>query len=172
MSINTLTNEALTRNSDFRETVRRAAATSEETPEAAAQDNRITNTVNVLFKYIPTESVTLYIAAVSAAPALKTEFPFITDMRLYWFFAALAPILSLLIFAGKRRTTGLSLVPPLTQWPWWTIIAATIAFLAWALAVPGNQLLEGEAGGAIGAFIALVASTILSLVEPIFQRAA
>lgn len=171
MSINTLTNEALSRSSDFQATVRRAAAAGEAAPEATAQDNRITNTVNVLFKYIPTESVTLYIAAVSASPALKTQFPFITDMQLYWFFAVLTPLLSLLIFAGKRRTSGLSLLPPVAQWPWWTTVAATIAFLAWALAVPGNQLLEGEAGGAIGAFVALVTSTILSLVEPIFQRA-
>jgi amino acid transporter len=166
MSINTLTNDEVMRNSDFRA----AALAANAAPEVVAQDNQITNTVNVLFKYIPTESVTLYIAAVSAAPALKTQFPFITDMQMYWFFAALTPLLSLLIFAGKRRTSGLSLLPSVAQWPWWTVVAATIAFLAWALAVPGNQLLEGEAGGAIAAFIALVTSTILSLVEPIFRR--
>jgi hypothetical protein len=47
--------------------------------------------------------------------------------------------------------------------------AATIAFLVWALAVPGNPYLAGTAS-AVAGLGAMLTSSLLHLVTPIFER--
>jgi hypothetical protein len=174
MSINALTNDALKRNADFRQAA--AAAEGERRPRAdiedAAQNNQVTNALSALTKYIPTEAVTLYIAAVSATVALKEIFPFVTDIGMYWFFAAFTPIFLFITFLGKRRAAGLAALPSAREWPWWDMVAATVAFLIWALAVPGNQLLDTPTGGVVAGFLAIFVSTILSGIESFFRRPA
>ena len=56
-----------------------------------------------LVKYIPTETVTLYVAATAAITNLTTAFPSLTPFWLYWGFVVLTPILFVLIYLGKRR---------------------------------------------------------------------
>lgn len=133
-------------------------------PERAATDD--------LVKYIPTESITLYVAGISAISALTTP----PDPRyfqvLYITFAVLTPMFLLLIAVGKIRSAGAPFPKP-AQWPIWKMTAATIAFLVWALAVPGPlQALGGENMlWAIGAgFGALLVSKILGLLAPIFEQ--
>jgi hypothetical protein len=121
----------------------------------------------MLIKYIPTESVTLYVAAASAVPALKSLN--IDEKFIYWFFGLLTPVLFALILIGKRKAAG---VKPLADWPWWKTVAATVAFFVWALAVPGQPDIPGDTSGAIAAVLALIISTFLSILEPIFDRPA
>lgn len=145
-----------------------------ETPQSP-EKTQDADVLNQLTRYIPTESITLYVAACSAMDALKSIFDFVTEERIYWLFAILTPILFLLIYAGKRRNNGLSPFPRLKNLPWWKLISSTIAFLGWALAIPNAPYLHGSsntpniAGGAIAAFIAILISTILSICEPIFE---
>jgi hypothetical protein len=139
---------------------------------AQAEEAQTSNALDSLVKYIPTESITLYVAAASAMEALKTVFSGITTEAVYWFFGVLTPVLFLLIYAGKRRSANLSPLPALKDWPWWKLVASTIAFLVWALAVPTSPYLSGAAGGAVAALAALFVSTFLSLFEPIFDRPA
>jgi len=125
--------------------------------------------LDALSRYIPTEIITLYLAALSAMPALVATFAFVNDVRLYWSFVALTPLLLVLVLAGKRRRAGLSAFPPLRQWPLWKLVASTISFLVWALAVPTAPYLEGPAGKIVAAFAALLVSTFLTLLEPILE---
>jgi hypothetical protein len=125
--------------------------------------------LDALSRYIPTEIITLYLAALAAMPALVATFAFVTNVRLYWFFAILTPILLLLVLAGKRRREGLPVFPALRDWPWWKLIASTIAFLVWALAVPTTPYMDGPAGKVVAAFGALLVSTFLTLLEPILE---
>jgi hypothetical protein len=131
----------------------------------------VNNALSMLVKYIPTESVTLYVAAISAAAALNTFWSKITAVQIYWFFAALTPVIFILVFLGKRRMMRLRIFPPVREFPWWKLIACTVAFLVWALAVPGNPYISGVSEGALVGFFAIFISTILSLLEPIFDRA-
>jgi hypothetical protein len=132
-----------------------AAEPLEKTPGANALDG--------LVKYIPTESITLYVAATAALSSLTATFPFLTPYRLYWGFVVLTPILFLLIYIGKRRSQNLPALPQgAARWPWWKLIASTIAFMVWALAVP--PLVTTDAGKIVAAFGALLVSTMLSLV--------
>lgn len=135
------------------------------------QETKATSVMDDLVKYIPTESVTLYVAAVSAWDALQDVLA-ITAEGLYWFFGVLTPILFLLIYAGKRRSNGLAPFPPLSEWPWWKLIASTVAFLTWALAVPNGPYLEGDNGGAVAALAALFVSMALSLVAAVVEKPA
>jgi len=127
------------------------------------------NAFDALARYIPTEAVTLYVAAASAIGALKETFPRLTEAGVYWFFVIFTPILFFLIFLGKRREAKLKLFPPIKKWPWWKLIASTVAFAVWALAIPVTPYLQGVAGGTVAAFGALLVSTFLTLLQPIFE---
>jgi hypothetical protein len=155
------------------------AASQPETPAPAAPPS---NALDGLVKYIPTESITLYVAATSAllsvkpvlppgtAPASGMETALVTPNGLYIGFAILTPILFMLIYMGKRRSQKLSILPEKkTEWPWWKLFASTVAFLVWALAVP--PLLESQAGKVAAAFGALLVSTLLNLIGGVVEPA-
>jgi hypothetical protein len=128
-----------------------------------AVDSRTSSALDGLVKYIPTESVTLYVAATSAIASLTAAFPRVTPARLYISFVVLTPILFLLIYVGKRRSQQLSFMPEaVTNWPWWKLIASTIAFSVWALAIP--PLIAGDAGKVVAGFGAVLVSTMLGLI--------
>jgi|SRR5215213_8794195 len=164
MSVNSLTDGALNRSGEFQA----AAQQVDRGPKEAAQNNSVSNTLSALAKYIPTEVVTLYIAAISASAALQAEWAFITPARLYWFFVIFTPLFVLLTYVGKRKAAvDLSVWPSSArEWPWWSMFAPTVAFMAWALAVPANGILEN---GVITAFLAIFVSIILTLLEPLFN---
>lgn len=167
MSINALTNDVL------RQRVQQGGGTAEAT-ELAVQQNQVSKNASALVKYIPIESITLYVAAVAATPALQKLWPMGDGNRYvtisYWVFAFLTPVFVLLLDAAKRRSANVQpAFPSLKEWPRWKMSASTFAFLAWALAVPNGPFLREpnlELKGAIGAFLALFVSTLLSLLEP------
>jgi len=159
MSINSLTEV------EVRRPLRRRDASLNDTGPTGGAAPPTNNALSMLVKYIPTESVTLYVAAASAVPALKSLS--INEKSIYWFFALLTPVLFALILIGKRKMAG---VKPLADWPWWKTIAATVAFFVWALAVPGPPDISGDTSGAIAGVLALLISTFLSILEPIFDR--
>lgn len=125
---------------------------------------------SALSRYIPTESITLYVAAVSASPALSSTFPSWNPVYAYYFLAFLTPVLLLLLFLGKNRILNKDLWKQPRSWPWWYMVASTIAFCAWSLAVPQNGVIpDTETSRVLGAFAALVVSTLLSTAAPFFE---
>ncbi len=140
--------------------------------EVSIQNNQVTITLNALVKYIPTEIVTLYVAAASATPSLRVAIPVVDGKLVYWGFAALTPVLLILMYASKRASDGIPPLPKAKELPWWKMSAATVAFLVWALAVPGNPYVLGDSGAVIAGFGAIIISTLLTLLEPIFERPA
>ena len=142
-------------------------------PVAAAnpvQPTPASSALDGLVKYIPTETITLYVAATAAITSIKAAFPWLTADCLYWGFVGLTPILFLLVYMGKRRSQNLPVLPKqLIQWPWWKLIACTVAFAFWALAVP--PLVETEGGKFVAAFGALFISTLLSLIGAVVEPA-
>jgi hypothetical protein len=69
--------------------------------ENPIQKTTSSNVLDALVKYIPTESVTLYLAATAALSSLTQAFPVLTADRLYWTFVVLIPILLALIYFAK-----------------------------------------------------------------------
>ncbi len=137
--------------------------------QAATVPTPGSNALDALVRYIPTEAITLYVAALSAMPALKATFPVLTEARVYWFFVVLTPILFLVILGGKRRSAKLPAFSALKAWPWFRLCASTVAFMIWALAVPTTPYLATEAGKVVAAFGAVLISTFLTLLEPFFE---
>jgi hypothetical protein len=140
--------------------------------EPPTERTKASNALDSLVRYLPTEVITLYVAASAAMSALTATFPVVTGAGLYWSFGLLlTPTLFLLVFAGKRRSSGLPAFPSsLRRWPWWKLGASTVAFLVWALAIPTTPYMSGDAGKVVAAFAALLVSTFLTLLEPIFER--
>jgi hypothetical protein len=136
--------------------------------EKDIQDNTITNGLNALTGYIPTETLTLYVAAISASSALTQISSYINDKSLFWFFAIFTPIVIYLVYHGKSKKAGLSL--PKTDLPLWKMSAGFVAFLVWALAIPNNPYIHGEVAGIAAGFLALFCSTVLTLLEPLFGQ--
>lgn len=171
MSLNALSSQELVRRG-FVSTARRTRGISPETDSdpggRPADDSRVTTALNALVGYIPTEIVTLYVAALSAQTALHAAAAAIDAVTILWFFVGLTPVLLLLIYLSKVAASGGPLPGP-KLWPWWKMVAATIAFFVWALAVPGNPYLR-EPASAVAGLGAMITSTLLSVVTPIFER--
>lgn len=177
MSINQLTSDAL--KEDFR---REPAvdgrggysAPSFMTPsvqrEIAVKQNQVTESLESLVKYIPTEAVTLYVATLSAARLMRSVIPGFDPRTIYWAFFLVTPTLFLLVYASKRASDGLRALPSPKQWPWWELIACTVAYAVWGLAVPGNPYVDSALVAAFAAFGAVVISTFLTLLEPIVLK--
>jgi hypothetical protein len=125
-----------------------------------------------LTKYIPTESVTLYVATVSAQGAITSVAPWFGPNIAYWFFVVLTPVLLLVLFLRQLAVAGKEWRLPPAGWPWWRMIASTLAFAVWALAVPGNPIIDTKnaASGVVGGLAATVVSGFLNLVAPFFER--
>lgn len=125
----------------------------------------------VLAKYIPTETITLFVAIVSAMHAIAELEPDVTldPWLAYWAFAILTPLIVLaLAYASYReaaRDPAAAQPTPPFRWPLFRMGAAGVAFLVWALAVPG--LLERPVWQIVAGVGALFVSTVLSIVERI-----
>ncbi len=136
---------------------------------AAPQQQQFSNALEVLTRYLPTEVVTLYVAAVS-----WTKYPnrtadadgFLAPDGTYYGFLIATPVLLFLIYWSKRASAGqpLSVSKALI----WKMFAATVAFGIWALSVPHNPILEGNPSAAgIAGLLAMFVSALLTIIEPI-----
>jgi hypothetical protein len=142
--------------------------------------NSVNTAMQVLFGYIPTEVLTLYVAVVAAihpsvAPSAdgKVQAAPITsvDWATLYIFLAATPIILWIVYATKLKAAEKPLPVAFSSWPVWEMFAATVAYSAWAFALPGTPFREfswysaGLAGVAV-----LVASTVLGLLAPLFQK--
>jgi hypothetical protein len=121
-----------------------------------------------IMRWIPTETITLYVAylallnpVVAKAGKKVCEAGGFDDR---WagvvVFAALTPVVVLLVYIAKVRGTKQPF-----RWPVWEMAAATLAFLAWAFALPDTPLLSVCGYKVeIGAFIVLVTTIAIGLV--------
>ncbi len=121
------------------------------------------NALSALVEYIPTETITLYIALLASFPVVSKVLPWLSLTGIYWGLALLTPVLFGLILAGKRRARGKPRWQGWKNWPWWLMFASFAAFLAWGIAIPDGPYLTDENGRVLGSLIALVASTLLGV---------
>ena len=121
---------------------------------------------DVLTRYIPTETITLYVAAMAAREQIAQVAgltPGNAVTLVYNVFALLTPlILVLLMLVAHRQAGGGDRFKPRA----WPLFAALAGFLVWALSVPGHPVADQLAG--LPALGALLVSTFLSLLDPLF----
>ncbi len=184
MSINSLTNAAAARRpetlplNDVPKDVGEIAAAAntpptQSPPVAGAtlgdQKNAVETALNVLFGYIPTEVITLYVTVISSIQS--GEKPTTGEWNAFVAFALATPVVVWLVYGAKLKAAGKPLPLSYGAWPVWEMLAATIAFVAWSFALPRSPFgaFDWYSAGLSGVIV-LIVSTVLGLVAPFFQR--
>lgn len=138
--------------------------------DATLDNDRVTNALSALVKYIPGDVVALYLATITVIPALgEQEDSFWLSLSIYLGFTILlTPLIFTLVYLRSRRQLRLKLFLGWWKWPWWQMIAAVIAFAVWGLAIP-NDIIRGKVPGAALGVVAMLISLLLSLLGGIFE---
>jgi hypothetical protein len=168
MSVNSMTNAAVARRADFqpmndvpktRGEVARAAGGA-----AIAETNPVNTALQTVVMYLPTEVLTLYVAVLAATEASSRWSSFFV-------FLFATPLIVWMVFAAKLKSENRPLPLAPTTWPVWEMLAGTIAFVAWAFALPTTpfSMLAWYSPGLAGVAVT-IASTLLGLLAPLFQR--
>ncbi len=138
-------------------------------------NQQVTSALTKIARFIPTETVTIYLGAVSAAAAITEEGSapsrlmtiLLNKVTVYWVTALLiTPAIFLLIWAIERTKIK---KPLWSEFPYWKLSAAVLAFLIWALAVPGNPYATTNVAKVAIAFAAILVSIILDLIDQLFE---
>lgn len=151
--------------------VRNVTSTATVAPAAGAApaQDTVGNALTALVRYVPTEVVTLYVATVAARQQIEAALPSFKALWLFWGFVCLTPLMFALLFYNKLAVANTKL-RSWKEFPWWKMIASTIGFAVWALAVPNGPYLQTAGASALAGLAALFVSTVLSLLDPIFDR--
>lgn len=185
MSINSMANAAAARRPDMfpfnatpknldeiaqaHATPPQAAAPGDGTPAPVAGSGNIETALNVLFGYIPTEVLTLYVAVLATigTPGKVA----MAEWVAFWAFLVATPVVVWLVYGAKMKNAGKPVPLAVRAWPMWEMSAATLAFLAWSFALPETPFTEyAWYSPALAGVIVLVTSTVLGLVAPFFQQ--
>jgi hypothetical protein len=129
--------------------------------------------VDQLTNYIPTETITLYVAYIAAlgtltAPAGKvlSDASFTSRWVGVGVFALVSALLALGLQYGTSRRNGIPF-----KWPLFEMISAPVAFIAWALALPDTPLSSFQGYHVeIGAFIVLATTVAVASVAWVFGK--
>jgi len=180
MSISSMTNVAIARRGDDLGVGDRPVLRSIADTSAAAAPKPDTESVGsaalkAIVTYIPTEVITLYVATLAAVRAGSSTSPGQAisngELATFWTYLILTPVIVWAVYAGKVKTAGKALPASPSKWPWWEMFAATIAYTAWAYALPDSPFSRlSWYNVALGTLVVLVASTALGLLAPIVTR--
>jgi len=133
--------------------------------------NAATNALQVIATYIPTEVLSLYVACIAVLH--KNNGVTTAEWIAFASFLVLTPFVVWLVFAIKLKSAQKAIPLKPSLWPVWEMSAATIAYVAWAYALPGTPFSEfapeSYSPGLAGLMV-LVVSTLLGAVAPLFQR--
>ncbi len=120
--------------------------------------------------YIPTEVITLYIAALGAlTAATQNKNPSKTDLWIFATFLLLTPLIVWLLYAGKVVTAKKTIPLSFRTWPKWEMVASTVSFFTWAAALP-NSPMSPYIPQSLAAVLIVVVAGMLGFVAPLVQR--
>jgi uncharacterized membrane protein len=94
-----------------------------------------TNLINQITRWIPTETITVYVALLALVAPLTAHSPsFTSRWVLFWLVTAANPLVVVLLAMAKTKTGDSFKLPA------FEMIIAPIAFAAWAFALPDTPL--------------------------------
>lgn len=141
-----------------------------------------------LVQYIPTETVTLFMAAVSVVNSLD-HIPVMANLSPLWMVAVFTLVTPLMLltaaYATFRESQRGGKIPTTQRFklPTFDLVASAIAFVPWAFSVPGlfpepntttaaaqsQNVWSGEVGQVFAAFLAFATSWFLSQMRRIWE---
>ena len=135
----------------------------------AVKAPNVDTALNVLFGQIPTEILTLYVAVLATLEQVDKVGH--GAWTAFVIFLACTPVVFWLIYATKIRNAGKPVPSSPADWPIWEMFAATVAFAAWAFALPNSpfKTFDWYSPGLSGIAV-LIVSTTLGLLAPLFQK--
>jgi hypothetical protein len=125
-----------------------------------------------LLRYTPTEWVGIYLAAVALLPLpdegiALCESSFTWRWVLFGIFTGLAPFAVWAVAAVQARAAGIKATVP-----WFEMIVGTIAFAAWAIALPLSPFYDFcDWNGWMGALVAVIVLAVIGLVAKLTGKA-
>lgn len=127
------------------------------------------NVVNQLLTWIPTESITIYVAYIALfdpvtpqADLAVCQNDFTPRWIGFWTFSVVTSLIALGGYIGKRRAA--TPVPPF-KWPIFAMVVAPIAFTTWAAALPDTPFRDFCGySSAIGGFAVLLSAVGISFI--------
>jgi hypothetical protein len=179
MSISAATNVAFSRRSDNSisnpSTLPAVESATGGPPESK---NAVTSALSAIATYIPSEILTLYVSVLAALGTTGSTGDTIAAYGnnaawiAFWFFLVATPTVVWVLYATKVKTAGKPLPIKLSEWPVWEMSSATIAYMAWAFAMPSSPFLEFASwySPPIAGILVLVVSAGLGLVAPLFTQ--
>jgi len=171
-----MTNVAISRRTDFGGAVVPKSVDEVAAATAERRDTQSTGStaLKAIAAYIPTEVIGLYLAALAAVRAGENTLGAVAsaaELTTFYVFIIGTPVFVWLVYAGKAKTGGAKLPLSPGQWPIWEMFASAVSFSAWAYALPESPFTRFSwYTTALGTFVVLVASTVLGLLAPIFQK--
>ena len=128
--------------------------------------DKVTQALEIVMAYIPTEILTLYVATIAAlqSDAGATVTPWIA----FTAFLIATPVVVWLIYAAKFKARINKLPWKPADWPKWEIISAIIAYLAWAYALPGTPFREFDwYSSSVAGITVMTTAALLGLLTPL-----
>lgn len=113
--------------------------------------------------------LTLYVAVLAAVQngGKVTR----SEWSAFWVFLVATPIIVWLVFAAKLKALDKPLPLRVSAWPAWEMAAATIAYAAWAFALPHSPFTQYEwYSSPLSGLAVLITGAVLGLLAPFFQR--
>jgi len=148
-----------------------SAGTTTQTPAAAA-GTAVTGALKLITTYIPTEILALYVSAIAVFISRPENQSVNLEAAWQTFFSFLlaTPMVVWLVYAAKLRGDNNPLPVALAQWPKWEMLASTVAFVAWAAALPQTPFGQFSwYSSDVAGFLVLVITTVLGLVTPMIR---
>ena len=142
------------------------AAGGKVTPES-----QVNAAIRTLTTYVPTETLTLYVAVLAALQPPGKETVSGPSWAIFWCFLIATPLVIWLVYITKVKTADMPIPWAPLKWPLWEMAAGTIAYVAWAFALPTTpfgSFLWYSTG--LAGVIVLITSTVLGLLAPLFAR--
>lgn len=145
-----------------------AGTPPEDAPPDKKEASAVNTALNVLFGYIPTEVVTLYVAVAAALQPATSPTPL---WIAFWCFLLATPLAVWVVYATKLKALKKPLPLAYRAWPVWEMSAGLVAYCAWAFALPNTPFLQFEwYSPALASIGVIFSSTILGLLAPLFQN--
>lgn len=135
-----------------------------------APESTVTAALGVIVSYIPTEVITAYVAVVAALQD-KSASSVVPPWAAFWAFLVASPIVVWLVYAAKVQGAGQPVPFSPMAWPRWEMSAATIAYAAWAFALPGTPFVSYSwYSTALAGVMVPIVAVVLGLLAPLFQQ--
>jgi hypothetical protein len=184
MTLNAAANAALARRADYSSAPKVVEQPADATPQSFAEiaqaaspsptgASGVNTALQALTTYIPVEVLTLYVAVIAALGSLSVgDKP---NLLGHWIafgvFFFFTPVAQWVVFATKLKEVGKRLPLRVGEWPKWEMSASTLAYVAWAFALPTTPFaMFAWYSAAIAGVVVLAGSTLLGMVAPLFQR--